>query len=48
MKPEAKLIVTFVIALGLTLIFYREEPTTKEMLNQEARTAGVLLNTADL
>lgn len=48
MKPEAKLILTFCVCLVLTLIFYREEPTSKEVLYQEARAAGVLLDTADL
>lgn len=48
MKPEAKLILCFAIAFTATLIFYDEKPTDNEMLYQEARVAGVLLNTADM
>lgn len=48
MKPEAKLIAFFVVALTATLLFYDDEPTPREVQRQEARAAGVLQNTADL
>lgn len=48
MKPEAKLIILFLVCLVATVLFLPHEEPTSEQIDREAREAGVLIDNSSM